>query len=79
MAIGPHHQQINAMLFLIGVEGRLYLAVQGLGANSESGVEQHFLRPVQLRGRFVVHGPNQGYCARQATRGLPWQEEIPVV
>ena len=65
MTVGPHHQQVDAVLFLIGVQGRLYLAVQGLGANSESDVEQHFLRPVQLRGRFVVHWPNHHQVDRQ--------------
>nr|AAD47992.1 hypothetical protein E [Pseudomonas sp. R9] len=53
------------MLFLIGVQGTFYFTAPSLSANGKSGVDQHFLRPVQLRGRFVVHGPNHDQMDRQ--------------
>ncbi len=33
----------------------------------------------RVRARPDPRASARGYCARQATRGLPWQEEIPVV
>ena len=65
MTVGPHHQQVDAVLFLISVQGRFYFTAPSFGANGKPGVDQHFLRPVQLRRRFVAHGPNHDQVNRE--------------